>query len=228
MTTTVPLSALATSVEDIDSELTPRFLFPAHDVRLMEYLWGLEIHTIDPTHERSVLYIRKSTETPFRNGINGSWFLIPTEETLGAMRLLQERNITVPISERTSFLDEFAAQEYEYIFIPDDTDIDFLVLEAESAPQRFSAPYTDFPQVTSSANPFFVTFHARPRNVPSVDYRDLVSDLQRVDYVLVKVGSSPGISFELLPSHAYHPDRPRIEIRPASWWTGVEIRTRKR
>ncbi|KAJ6470042.1 hypothetical protein C8R47DRAFT_1222672 [Mycena vitilis] len=166
MAATVPLSALATSVEDIDSELTPRFLFPKRDVRLhrqMEYLWGLEIQTIDPTHERSVLYIRKSMETPFRSGMNGSWFLIPTEETLGAMRLLQDRNVRAPISERTSFLDEFSAQEYEYIFIPDYTDIEFLALEDESAPQRFSAPYTDFPRVTSSANPFFVTFHARPR-----------------------------------------------------------------
>lgn len=71
--TAVPLSALATAVEDIDAPWTERYLYPNESdlVRLsgapasvanmsqhrhMEYLWGLEIFTIDPTHERSVLH----------------------------------------------------------------------------------------------------------------------------------------------------------------------------
>ncbi|KAJ6470056.1 hypothetical protein C8R47DRAFT_1325349 [Mycena vitilis] len=160
---TVPLSALATSLYDIDgTDLRSRYLFPEDDRlhRHMEYLWGLEIYTIDPAHERSILRIRKSMETPFADG-KGDWTLAPTEETLRAMQLLQKHNFTVPVTERKSFLAEFAAQEYEYIFVPINTELDFLVLETGRAPQRFSAPYIDLPRVKSSANPFFVTFYSR-------------------------------------------------------------------
>jgi hypothetical protein len=38
MTTTVPLSALATSLEDIDAPLTRRFLFPKEDVRMVSFI----------------------------------------------------------------------------------------------------------------------------------------------------------------------------------------------
>ncbi|KAJ6588832.1 hypothetical protein B0H19DRAFT_1248430 [Mycena capillaripes] len=179
MTTTVPLSALATSVKDIDAPLITQFLFPKDETRLasqshdyetlaltlpqhrhMEYLWGLEIYTIDPTHERSILHIRKSMKLPFPPG-TGGWTLAPTEETLAAMVSLQKHNSTSPVSERKSFLTEFAAAEYEYIFVPLYTNIDFFILEPGQAAQRFSAPYTNFPRVTSSANPFFVTFWSR-------------------------------------------------------------------
>ncbi|KAJ7694025.1 hypothetical protein B0H16DRAFT_1904413 [Mycena metata] len=64
MATVVPLSSLSTSA--IDGSLTQRYLFPKNDVRAhrqMEYLWGLEIYTIDPTHELSILHIQKSMET---------------------------------------------------------------------------------------------------------------------------------------------------------------------
>jgi len=163
MTTTVPLSALATSLEAIDAPLTQKFLFPRDDVRLhrdMEYLWGLEIYMIDPRHPRSILHIRKSMQVPLP-GSTCSWTLVPTEETLAAMDALQEHNFTVPNSERKSFLTEFSAPEYEYIFVPLYTDVDFFILQPGQAPQRYSAPYTDFPRVTSSANPFFVTFESR-------------------------------------------------------------------
>ncbi|KAJ6588841.1 hypothetical protein B0H19DRAFT_1367363 [Mycena capillaripes] len=159
----VPLSALATSVEDIDAPLTRKFLFPKDDTRLhrhMEYLWGLEVYTIDPTHERSIFHIRESMKTPFPSG-SGSWTLVPTEKTLAAMDSLQVHNLTVPVSKRKSFLAEFAAAEYEYIFVPLYTDVDFFILEPGLPPQRFSAPYTNFPLVTSSANPSFVTFESR-------------------------------------------------------------------
>ncbi|KAJ6470058.1 hypothetical protein C8R47DRAFT_762311 [Mycena vitilis] len=126
----------------------------------MEYLWGLEIRTIDPKHKRSIIKFRKSMAT-FPTGCG--WTLVPTEETLAAMNALQVHNFTVPISKRKSFLTEFSAKEYEYIFVPLYTDVDFFILEAGRAPQRFSAPYTDFPLVTSSANPFFVTFYSRPK-----------------------------------------------------------------
>ncbi|KAF8205572.1 hypothetical protein K438DRAFT_1964006 [Mycena galopus ATCC 62051] len=161
MTATVPLSALATCLEDIDAPLTTKFLFSNanHLHRDMEYLWGLEIYTMDPTHERSILHLRKSMG-PLPNGAV-TWTLVPTEETLVAMRALQVHNFTVPISERRSFLTEFSDPEYEYIFVPLDTDVDFFILQPGEAPRRFSAPYTDFPRVTSTANPFFVTFESR-------------------------------------------------------------------
>ncbi|KAJ6485697.1 hypothetical protein C8R45DRAFT_997535 [Mycena sanguinolenta] len=146
---------------------TKRYLFP-EDNRLhrdMEYLWGLDIYTIDPRHERSKLEIRSSMQVPFRGG--GSWTLIPTEDTLVAMRALQEHNITVPISERQSFLTEFSAPEYEYIFVPLNTDVDFYVIRPGQDAQQFSAPYADFPRVTSSANPFFVAFASRLKMRPS-------------------------------------------------------------
>ncbi|KAJ7224294.1 hypothetical protein GGX14DRAFT_694057, partial [Mycena pura] len=161
--TAVPLSALATSLEDIDAPLTTKYLFPENDIRLhrdMEYFWGLEIYTINPRHERSMIHIRKSMEVPFPSG-TGGWTLVPTEDTLLAMQSLQERNYTVPVSERESFLTVFSAPEYEYIFVPLYTDVDFFILLPRQAPQRFSTPYTDFPRVTSSANPFFVAFESR-------------------------------------------------------------------
>ncbi|KAJ7754436.1 hypothetical protein B0H16DRAFT_744266 [Mycena metata] len=158
MATVVPLSSLSASA--IDRSLTQRYLFPKNDVRAhrqMEYLWGLEIYTIDPTHELSILHIQKSMETlpP------GSWTLVPTEETLAAMQSLQKHNYTVPISERKSFLTELSALEYEYMFIPLSTDVEFFILDPERAPRRFSPPYNNFPRVMSSANPFFVTFYSR-------------------------------------------------------------------
>ncbi|KAJ6470044.1 hypothetical protein C8R47DRAFT_1298993 [Mycena vitilis] len=163
-TKTVPLSALATSVEDTDiRKLEKRYLFPTENVTLhrhMEYLWGLEIGTIDPTHKRSILKFRKSmTDFPTGSG----WTLVPTEETLAAMDALQVHNFTVPISERKSFLTEFPAKKYEYIFVPLRTEVDFFILKPGRAPQRLSAPYTDFPLVTSTANPFFATFYSRPK-----------------------------------------------------------------
>ncbi|KAJ6470073.1 hypothetical protein C8R47DRAFT_1200555 [Mycena vitilis] len=168
MTRTVPLSALATSDEDTDTKkLKRRYLFPMENVTLhrhMEYLWGLEICTINPKHKRSIIKFRKSMAN-FPTGCG--WTLVPREETLGAMNALQVHNFTVPISKRKSFLTEFSAKEYEYIFVPLYTDIDFFILEAGRAPQRFSAPYTDFPLVTSSANPFFVTFYSWPK-VPRI------------------------------------------------------------
>ncbi|KAJ7666238.1 hypothetical protein DFH06DRAFT_1470406 [Mycena polygramma] len=160
MTTTVPLNALATSVEDTDTRKLKRYLFPRDDHRHMEYLWGLEIGTIDPTHKRSIIKFRKSMAN-FPTGCG--WTLVPTEETLAAMDALQVHNFTVPISERKSFLTEFPAKEYEYIFVPLRTEVDFFILEPGCAPQRFSAPYIDFPLVTSTANPFFVTFYSRPK-----------------------------------------------------------------
>ncbi|KAJ7778334.1 hypothetical protein B0H16DRAFT_1878997 [Mycena metata] len=160
MTTPVPLSALAASPDDTSTELCKKFLFSHVEEylhRQIEYLWGMEIYTIDPTHERSVIRIRKSMETLPK----GSWTLVPTEETLVAMKALQVYNYTVPVSERKSFLAEFAAAEYEYIFVPLSTDVDFFVLEPGRQPERFSAPYNNFPLVTSSANPFFVAFYSR-------------------------------------------------------------------
>jgi hypothetical protein len=77
---------------------------------------------------------------------------------------------------------EFSAPEYEYIFVPLYTEDDFFVLEPGRAPQQFSFPYTDFPRVTCSANPFFVTFYSRytvdPFDAsPSKTWRRLWGDL---------------------------------------------------
>src|ERR1700761_3362609 len=98
----------------------------------MEYIWGLNIHTFNPTHERSILHsasisfdenpqfnnnesleVRKSMVTPFPTG-KGSWTLIPTEETLLAMDALQKHNIYAPIYARKSFL----AVSYRYLPFP--------------------------------------------------------------------------------------------------------------
>ncbi|KAF8139467.1 hypothetical protein K438DRAFT_1879774 [Mycena galopus ATCC 62051] len=91
-----------------------------------------------------------------------SWTLVPTEETLTAMHALQVHNFRVPSSERKSFLTEFSAAEYEYIFIPLEP-LDFYILQPGQAPRRFGAPYTDFPLVRSSVNPFFVAFYSRTK-----------------------------------------------------------------
>ncbi|KAJ7185583.1 isoprenoid synthase domain-containing protein [Mycena filopes] len=167
MASVVPLTALSTSPDAGGAPLTRKYLFRDDDVRvqrLMEYLWGLEINTMDRNHESSILHIHKSMTTLIR----GRWALAPTEDTLAAMESLQRHNYTVPISERRSFLDvEFPAGEYEYIFVPLNTDADFFVLEPGRAPRRFSAPYDNFPHVTSSANPFFVMFSSRLRMASS-------------------------------------------------------------
>ncbi|KAJ7601189.1 hypothetical protein C8J56DRAFT_1157407 [Mycena floridula] len=166
MIVTVPLHTLAAANEDIDEPLTEKYLFaaaaPAGLHRHMEYLWELEIFTIDPIHERSIIHIRKSMQKLVSDDW-GDWTLVPTEETLVAMFSLQKYNASCPISERKSFLAEFTAPEYEYIFVPLQTDVDFFILQPGNAPQQFSAPYRNFPRVTSSANPFFVTFNSRLR-----------------------------------------------------------------
>ncbi|KAJ7892737.1 hypothetical protein B0H14DRAFT_3125927 [Mycena olivaceomarginata] len=134
MTTAVPLSALATSLEDINAPLTRRFY-----------------------SQRGCPYIRKSAEVSLISRAGG-WTLVPTEETLAAMLALQKYNITAPVSERKSFLTEFSATEYEYIIVPLSTELDFFILQPGEAPRRFSSPYTGLPRVTSSAHPFFVAF----------------------------------------------------------------------
>ncbi|KAJ7601173.1 hypothetical protein C8J56DRAFT_1157394 [Mycena floridula] len=168
----VPLHAIATAIEDIDEPLKEKFLFAtapgaAEVHRNLEYLWGLEIYTIDPKHERSIIRIRKSMQKPLSSDW-GDWTLAPTEQTLSAMLSLQDYNELCPVSERKSFLTEFSAPEYEYIFVPLCSDVEFFILQSGSAPRRFSAPYLDFPRVTSSVNPFFVIFSAgfriRPNN----------------------------------------------------------------
>ncbi|KAJ7666251.1 hypothetical protein DFH06DRAFT_1127372 [Mycena polygramma] len=116
MTMTVPLSALATSADDTDAtQLGKRYLFPKNNAL---------IFTIEPKHERSILEIRKSMETLPGSDDTG-WTLVPTEETLIAMDVLQTHNITASISERKSFLTEFSAAQYEYIFVPLNTEAEF-------------------------------------------------------------------------------------------------------
>ncbi|KAK7005772.1 hypothetical protein R3P38DRAFT_2556582 [Favolaschia claudopus] len=165
MTTTVPIDAIATCrrdlEEDYEAKLATTFLFPNDKCkhRRMEYLWGLEIYTIDPTHERSILKVRESMTVPLPNG-RRSWVLLPTEETLVAMVALQVHNFNVPISERKSFLAEFSAKEYEYIFLPLSTEVDFFVSRPGRGLQSLRRPSTDILRVKSTANPFFVTFDA--------------------------------------------------------------------
>ncbi|KAJ7601242.1 hypothetical protein C8J56DRAFT_912571, partial [Mycena floridula] len=109
MSSTVPIHALATAIEDIDELLTEKFLFTAGEN--MEYLWGLEIFTIDPTHERSILHSESLQKLP-----KGEWTLVPTEATLSAVLSLQKNNAASPISDRQTLFNVFSAPEYEYIF----------------------------------------------------------------------------------------------------------------
>ncbi|KAJ7747263.1 hypothetical protein B0H16DRAFT_1462095 [Mycena metata] len=69
-------------------------------------------------------------------------------------------NDTVPLSQRKSFLTEISG-EYEYIFVPLDTDVDLFLLQPGQDSRRLASPYDDFPRVTSSTNPFFVLFYCR-------------------------------------------------------------------
>ncbi|KAF7371019.1 hypothetical protein MSAN_00736100 [Mycena sanguinolenta] len=194
MTTTIPLSALATC--ENDTKFTKKFLFPKDDRlhRDMEYMWGLDAYTIDPTHERSILEIRSSMQVPFADG--GNWALVPTEETLVAMRALQVHNTTVPISERKSFLTEFAAPEYEYIFVPLRTNVTFFIMRPGRDAQQFSAPYADFPRVTSSANPFFATFDSRLK-IP----QSLFSETWNMVFGRLTMHWYPGV----IPKEFFHP-----------------------
>ncbi|KAJ6498968.1 hypothetical protein C8R45DRAFT_99215 [Mycena sanguinolenta] len=117
----------------------------------------------------SVLSVRESMLSS-----GDSWMLIPTEETLTAMRALQVHNFTVPISKRKSFLSVSCLSLYNAssnmvtgicgrsigvpicpsLHKPRD-------LRPGQAPRQLSAP---FPRVTCSANPFFVTFHSLQRD----------------------------------------------------------------
>ncbi|KAJ7584243.1 hypothetical protein C8J56DRAFT_1167039 [Mycena floridula] len=91
-------------------------------------------------HERSIVHVRKSMLKLPRGRCQA---LVPTEEAVGMLL-------------DAASLQEFSDPTYEYLFIPLKTDIDFFVVEAGRAPQRYSSPYTNFPRITSSANPFFV------------------------------------------------------------------------
>ncbi|KAK7000682.1 hypothetical protein R3P38DRAFT_1826446 [Favolaschia claudopus] len=167
MVSTVPLSAIATCRQDLEeglnTSLTRVYLCPRDDYethRQMEYLWGLDLHTLDPKHERSIVKIRKSMQITLPTGTR-RWALVPTEETLAAMLAFQLNNCFVPVSDRKSFLTEFSAPEFEYIFVSFAQDVDYFVRTPGKHPNRFTAPYNNFPRVTSSANPFFVTFNSR-------------------------------------------------------------------
>ncbi|KAK7000683.1 hypothetical protein R3P38DRAFT_3054737 [Favolaschia claudopus] len=166
MASTVSLNAIATCRRDLEENVhhnsAMRFLFPCDDQkhRQMEYLWGLEICTIDPTHEKSILHVRRSMAVSLPNG-EPSWALLPTAETIAAMTALQTHNFTVPIAQRKSFLVEFPAEEYEYIFVPLSPEVDFFIQGPGKSITQLRAPFTTFPRVMASANPFFVAFDSR-------------------------------------------------------------------
>ncbi|KAJ7592153.1 hypothetical protein C8J56DRAFT_932648 [Mycena floridula] len=117
---------------------------------LLEYMWGLEFSQFDENHERNAIYVRKSMHALLAEG----WTLIPTEETMAAMADMQYYNEICPIPERKNLFKEFPAAEYEYIFLP-------ITIQEEItiSGKHYSPPYTDFPRVKCSANPFFIAFH---------------------------------------------------------------------
>ncbi|KAJ7598420.1 hypothetical protein C8J56DRAFT_166235 [Mycena floridula] len=154
-TTAVALDSVASAVEERDTPLFKKYLaygFPRRH-RKLEYSWGMDLFTFDEEHELSILRIRPSM-TELR------WILVPTEETLSAMVKMQSNNFSCPIAQRNSFLAEFSAPEYEYIFVPLDSDVDFFVIESGRPPHRYSSPYLDFPRIRVAANPFFVMLAA--------------------------------------------------------------------
>ncbi|KAK7001597.1 hypothetical protein R3P38DRAFT_3045904 [Favolaschia claudopus] len=186
MTYAVPLDTIATSLEDLrDDSLTTRNLCPWDNhcmLRQLEYLWGLEPYALDPMQNSmqdskcNRLEYHKSMDVKLPNG-NRSWTLIPTEETLAAIFALHRQNCYAPISERKPFFTEFPASQFEYIFVPLTTQLDFFI-RVSGKPQKYTAPYNDFPRVISSANPFFVAFDSRvsihkDRHSPSEEWRRL-------------------------------------------------------
>ncbi|KAK7005776.1 hypothetical protein R3P38DRAFT_3214722 [Favolaschia claudopus] len=184
MTSAVPLDTIATSLEDLrDDSVTTRCLCPCDDnstLRVLEFLWGLDIYALNPMQDSmrdsksSRLEFNKSMDIKLPDG-HRTWTLVPTEETLVAMLDLHRQNCNVPVSERTSLFTEFSASQFEYIFVPLTTQLDFFI-RVSGKPQKYTAPYNDFPRVISSANPFFVAFDSRPsikkyRHFPSEEWR---------------------------------------------------------
>ncbi|KAJ7592160.1 hypothetical protein C8J56DRAFT_1162594 [Mycena floridula] len=151
MSNSVPLEALTTALDDLDAPLEKYVLISGakHLHRSFEYLWGLNAFEFDETHERNIIYLRKSLHARLRQG----WTLIPTIETLTAMRALVGHNSRCPLTERKSFLSEFSAPEYEYMFLPMDIQEEIIV-----DGRCFSPPYQGFPRIRCSANPFFVAY----------------------------------------------------------------------
>ncbi|KAJ7592158.1 hypothetical protein C8J56DRAFT_521405 [Mycena floridula] len=174
MNNSVPLEALATASDDLSAPLEKYVLVTdsKHLHRALEYSWGLNRLEFDENHERNAIYMRKSMHALFPFG----WSLIPTKETLTAMREMLEFNVVCGVTERKSFLTEFSAPEYEYIFLPMDIQVDILVYG-----QRYSPPYHGFPRIKCSANPFFLAFHSQSQVLLSNralcpgDYQDAFS-----------------------------------------------------
>ncbi|KAJ7598415.1 hypothetical protein C8J56DRAFT_914015 [Mycena floridula] len=184
-TAAVSLHSLASAVEESDAPLFQQYL--AHDFRddhrQLEFHWGLELFTFNEDHERSIVQVRKS----MLNLPHGRWALVPTEETMSAMLVMQKHNILSPVSQRKSFLTEFSDPTYEYLFIPLRTDIDFFVIEAGRAPQRYPAPYHDFPRIKSSANPFFVMLAASAQSQVDICNAPGISKAWRSSYLQLTI-----------------------------------------
>ncbi|KAJ7599310.1 hypothetical protein C8J56DRAFT_916406 [Mycena floridula] len=154
MNNSVPLEALTTAIDDLAAPLEKYVLVTHadHRHREFEYRWGLNPFEFDENHERNAIYMRKSMHALYRR----NWCLIPTRETLAAMREMLTYNQRCAVTERKSFLEEFSEPEYEYIFLPWNTTEEIIV-----DGNRYSPPYDGFPRVKCSANPFFLAFHAQ-------------------------------------------------------------------
>ncbi|KAJ7592149.1 hypothetical protein C8J56DRAFT_521255 [Mycena floridula] len=152
MSNSVPLEALTTALDDLGAPLEKYALVSgeSHMHRALEFIWGLNAFEFDETHEKNIICLRKSMHGLLSQG----WTLIPTIETLTAMKEMVRYNTQCALTQRKSFLTEFSAPEYEYIFLPLDIQEEILVYE-----HRFVPPYQDFPRIRCSANPFFVAYH---------------------------------------------------------------------
>ncbi|KAJ7599311.1 hypothetical protein C8J56DRAFT_916407 [Mycena floridula] len=168
----VSLEALITSVDDLQAPLEKHVLINncPHMHRIFEYRWGLNLREFDESHERNIIYVRKSMRALLGRG----WTLVPTEDTLTNMREMQAYNESCPLSERKNFLAEFSAPEYEYMFFPVKMQEDIIV-----DGKRYSAPYSDFPRIKCSVNAFFCRFSMR-RPGPSFNLSNIVSPVARV------------------------------------------------
>ncbi|KAL1674739.1 hypothetical protein EV122DRAFT_281733 [Schizophyllum commune] len=129
-------------------------------IQHFEYYWGMQKGELNLDSPLNHIELRPDMSK--RLG-SGDWTLIPTPETLRSMLQMAEHNKTAPLHARKHYLQEFPAQEYEYVVIP-------LCMLEEKPPtlyvhggaraKMYRPPYKDLPRIRSHAHPFFVVWVA--------------------------------------------------------------------
>ncbi|KAJ8073123.1 hypothetical protein PM082_019991 [Marasmius tenuissimus] len=123
---------------------------------------------------QNILQIRASVKKLLEES---KWTVLPTEETLEALRKLLEENFKrSDWGRRKLYTEVFPVQEYEYRFFTlcPDANVDItLILDSKRRP--YQAPFTDIPHFRSNIHPIYVLDHVLSR-FPCMAFPSIIID----------------------------------------------------